>query len=647
MPLILLTILLVTPLPALASEALLGAERWRFDLGGKLVAQPAISPGGQVALLTERALVVLEPTGAFVAAHTDAKLPSQPFWQGEALWYRTAAGWAQAGTERRCEVQAQSGWPGVDGRPLFAPPREVVACGESRAVVATRRGGEGQLFRVGDGWAVADVFTVDFLSAQFQGRGQRSLPEWGSPTTGGDAGLFVTTPSGRVDLADVRGGLVWKGFPAPAGVPVPTRAGGVLLLGDRGVTLVQPPRETWSLPVAAGVRVAAALESGDFALLERTGRIGIVREGRLVWGRALRDATPILAAHPSGFLLVQEGTVLRALAAPPAESSSVQDRCAPPAPPVVAGKTLRIQGFAVGAPGCQGPRLELACARDKCAGAGRIAWAQECGVGCASAPAGDAVVLADAGGLRRIDRKGRVRRVAPKLAPSAEAPRIGAAADGRIALARGRELASIDARGTVTTRELGAPWVAGPVLLRNEIAGLDADLRIVAVRRGEAREVPVALGPLKGAQRAELLAFGETVCAEAPDRAGCAADGRPLPPLSLAPRALLFGQEVRTCEDRTALCLWTPAASEPETLFWKAGGRVDALVSIGDGTVAAFVDGRRVVALGPDGAPRWTAQLGSGDARCEGGWVARLAPNLVAAQACGRVVGIETGLAAP
>jgi hypothetical protein len=396
------------------------------------------------------------------------------------------------------------------------------------------------------------------------------------------------------------------------------------------------------MPVLAGARAAAALDDGSFAVLERAGRVGLVREGRVVWGRRLEAPGSILTAHPGGFLLVQDAGNLVAIASAPPDAGAAfpvtgglardgrpalvtpRDRCPLPPPTTLSKGTLRVDGFAASDDGlCRYPRLEVGGADAKRAGRTRFRFA--CDEDCRVSLGGGRVVLADARGLAEVDAKGVRKPLKTKTIGG-----IGALA--------------VDGRGLVVVaadRFPEAP-VGRAVLIGEELHGLTSGGRLwSATRDGTVRVRP--LPPDARATAPGLAVFGMTVCVAGSGHAGCATREESFRALPLTPRVTWFGERAAPCEDASSLCLH--GEGEADQPVFKASGRIDDLALPGDGSLALLANGRVITDLTPDGATRWEVVLAPPEAPCGGeAWLERVSPALLVAHACGLLVGVETGL---
>lgn len=634
-------ILLGLVLAASAAQAAgpLGSERWRFPLAGPLVSQPAISAPGRIAVATARTLVVLTAEGR-VEAKVDGVVPAQPFWAGEELWFRTSAGWLpwRSGVFGDvCAVQAVSGAADADGRPVFAVDGELVTCDPARKPLFQRRGRAGQVWAEADGWRVADDGVFDSFLSNGRYRAGAPVTQVGFPAGPGRSGeMIVSTPGGVLAAVDALLRPVWRGSGGVDGPPVTTRSGAVVLLSDRRLTLADPPFVSWALPVPAGVRAAIALDDGSIAVLERTGHLAIVREGRVTWTRALADSGNILAAHPSGALLVQDHGALVAIEAPPADRGarfpvalgvarasapakpSWRSRCPAPGPGRLLGGQLRVEGGAVVEAGtCAYPVIETRVSGS----AGKKLFSTSCGESCRASAGDGRIVITIDGRIEAWDAKGR----------------------SKVIRANGPVLAGIGVDGarvqTITREQLGQAPLGDAVPFAGGLAGFDATGSIWI--GGEDRPVKrLTLGPAPRVDAPRFVAFGGTLCAEGRGRAGCVIDGKVLPALSLEPRAAWFGDRIEACDRGRALCAVGEGLSYRR--LRALDGPLRALHVMGDGTLAVLA-GTRLSVLWPDGSERWGATLGES---CEGeAWLSRPSRGVLAVRACGAVAAFATGLA--
>lgn len=634
------TLAVALPARAATTGALPGVERWRHALRGPLVAQPSVSPGGRIAVQTGQGLQLLRADGTVEAELAEAR-PAQPMWGGETVWFRADDGWrtwSPEGAAGACAVLAPSGALDAAGRAVFAREGELVACGPEKKALFPRHGSEAQVWPLADGWLTADDWYLESFTAAGATRGGGLVTSLGFPAGPGvGAQMLVVTPSGALAALDVAARLRWRGAQGVDGPPVTTRSGALVLLADHAVTLADPPLVSWSLPVLAGARAAAALDDGSVAVLERTGQLGLVREGRVVWSRRLDGPGNILAAHPDGLLLVQDAGALVAVTAPPPDAGArypvalgldrsarpavalLRARCPAPGPGRVSKGTLHVDGFAPARDGtCRFPALETPVTKV----AGKEAFRTPCGDGCRVGSGGGRVVVADASGrLDELDGSGRrhaLRRAGPVLAAvgvdemhvwTLAADKLGSAAAVGRAVPFDGTLAGVDVNGRL--------WLGddGREVKRFEL-----------VRSGAASSTSVA-------------AFGATVCAQGPGRAGCWSQGQLLPALPLTPRVTWFGERAAPCADPTVLCLSSDGTTtEP---LWHAAGPIDALVSLGDGSVAVLAAGR-VTALWPDGSVRWALALAPEPCAGEA-WLAPVSVGLLVARGCGVLAGIRTG----
>lgn len=308
-------LVLTSVLLASAAEAA-PTVAWRVDLGGPAASHPAVSASGHIAISTATGVLVLDGDGK-VLRRLEA-VPCQPMWDGDALWVRTEAGWVR---HRGDEVSQACGSTtsailSPDGALLFASDRALESCGDERKVLVERQGRAGHVFALAGGYATADEWWLELFDAAFAPVARVRVDEVGFPVGVDPAGrLLVTAPNGRLRAVDLAGIVIWQGPAGDDGPPLATTSG-LVVLGGRALSLIDGEQTVWSLPVAAGVRQAALLEDDTVAILERSGRLGLVQGGRPVWAKRLHEPGQLFGLHPSGLLLVQEGRHLVAWRSP-------------------------------------------------------------------------------------------------------------------------------------------------------------------------------------------------------------------------------------------------------------------------------------------------------------------------------------------
>lgn len=301
-----------------ASAAPTPSALWSFGAGSRATSHPAVGTTGLIAFATEKGVVVLDERGALVR-RVDALPTHQPFWDGDKLWVLTKAGWVREGEEGGCAAHGM--------RPTLTPTGELLQAGE-RALflcdepVQSRKGRAGEMFVLRDGYVAADAWWIEFFGADFTPRGSVRVAEAGAAAGVDEQGrLLVLGADGQLRTLDETGQLS-GGVPGDGGPPL-VGASGVVVLGSRAVSVVSEGAVRWTLPIAAGVRQAAVLEGGHVAVLERTGRIGLIQDGKPVWARRLSDPGQFFGAHPAGLLLVETGGKIVAWRAPPPEAGAL------------------------------------------------------------------------------------------------------------------------------------------------------------------------------------------------------------------------------------------------------------------------------------------------------------------------------------
>lgn len=307
-------------LPALASA--LPEVAWRLDLKGPALSHPAVSTSGLIAVSTQGAVWVVDAKGA-VLRKISGTTSGQPMWDADALWVPTPQGWTRhAGDEvsKPCAPAAATPTLTADGRLLWAGARTLETCD---SVIASRKGREGQVIVVRDGFVTVDAWWLEFFDTSFKQLAQVRVEQVGSPA-GVDAQgrLLVTAPNGTLRAVDATGTVVWQGPAGDDGPPLvaPT---GLLVSGGRTLSLIDGEHTRWSLSIAAGARQAAVLEEGQIAFLERTGRLGLVQNGRPIWATRLTEPGQLFGVHPEGLVFVQEGTRLVAWRFPRPDPASL------------------------------------------------------------------------------------------------------------------------------------------------------------------------------------------------------------------------------------------------------------------------------------------------------------------------------------
>ena len=314
-------VLLLSVAPALAAP---GEVAWRVDLQGPALSHPAVSASGRIALATAKGVLVLDPEGEVLQRIEDT-VSGQPMWDGEKLWVRTAQGWRRhAGEEVSEPCPADTALPTLDraGHLVWASERALETCAPERRLLVARKGRAGQVLFLREGLATADEWWLELFDAELKPTVILRVDEVGTPAgVDRDGRLVVTAPNGRLRTLDAKGRIVWEGPLGDDGPPLATKRG-LVVLGGRSVSLVDGTDTRWSVPVAAGVRQAAVLEGGVVAILERSGRLGLIEDGRPVWARRLLDPGQLFGVHPTGLLLVQEGDLLVAWRSPPPDTAA-------------------------------------------------------------------------------------------------------------------------------------------------------------------------------------------------------------------------------------------------------------------------------------------------------------------------------------
>ncbi len=634
----------VLALIALALAKPVGTELWRVALDAPLLAQPAVSESGDIALLTRAGVALVDSSGVTKATVADVRVPFQPFWQGDRVWLRAQDGWRTWGRDgvagRACDVNAQSGAVDDRGRVLFAPPEEIVECAAGGAHVLTRRrGGLAQLFSYPGGYVTGDEWFVESFDRELRSIGARVTTEVGYPGAVSLAGtILVTTPAGRIDALDRFGTLLWHGPPGAGGSCILMRGGSILMPGDRELSVVDPPWTLWSMPVPAGVRAALAFEEGSVALVDRLGRVGVAREGRLQWSRLLKEPGNILAPFADG-VLVQDGTDVVAIAAWRADggdptrdqrtrSAPMRRRC-PPAPHTPLERhRLHLDGPAFfDGDSCTYPSVELEASADR----GRVKWRVPCGSDCSAAPTPDGgLVRTDHARLVRTDAAGNGARVlATKLAPGAQV----AVSGPWIGVRSGTDLLWLDSKGRQKKkRTLERAWTGGIAFDGESIAGVSDDRLVLMPMDGSPTRLALGkgeAGPLR------VFRFGSMPCALGSGVAGCELGGR-LAQLSVEPRSAWWGESIVRCAPES-LC--HRSAGAPDERFFKASAAIDQFEREGE-LVVVLVAGREVDAVSPDGEVQWRATFKAEGACAADRWLARTPKGDVLARGCDAVVAI-------
>lgn len=299
---------LAAVVPALAS-ATAPKVAWRVDLKGPALSHPAISASGLVAVSTSDTVFVVDAGGQVVERITGTTF-GQPMWDADALWVPTPRGWTRhrdGEPSAPCAPAAASPALAADSRLLWAGNRTLETCD---AVVSPRKGREGQVIVVRNGYVTADAWWLEFFDLSLKPVAQVRVDQVGSPV-GVDARgrLLVVASNGTLRAVDNDGTVVWQGPAGDDGPPLVVSSG-LLVSGRRALSLVDGEHTRWSLPVAAGVRQAAALENGQVAFLERSGRLALVDNGRPAWATRLTEPNQLFGVHPDGLVFVQEGTQL-------------------------------------------------------------------------------------------------------------------------------------------------------------------------------------------------------------------------------------------------------------------------------------------------------------------------------------------------
>lgn len=627
-------ILALALVPAAALAAPEGSVAWRYKLDGPLTSQPAVSPEGRIAITTSSGLHVLDAQGKH--ERSVPGVTGQPMWAGERVWAQVARGWQWTSATTSgplCNVQVPSAALDSAGNLVVATDRALETCEPRRRRLAARKGRQGLVFPLGDGWASADEWTIELIGADGKVRAELPVMEVGAPVAVTHDGLLlVTTPGGRLDAYDANGKRRWAGPDGADGRPVESRAG-LLMLGSRAVSLVDPPLAHWSLPIAAGARAAVALDDGSVVVLERAGRLGLVRNGAIAWAKALKSPGQALGAHPSGLVLVEDGGQLVAFVAPPPDRGAAYPIAGglarswqgTPAPRASCGSTpsyeMRDGRLTVFGPGverdgaCVRPSIGTRCSKETCSDAGRVVTSIACGEGCAATIATDAIWTATDGVLTRYDAAGKALRLPM---PPGRVRALGVDADGAVVLIdRGYVL--VDRKGRATRVEHGAQWTGGLVLAGRVARANDANgMELSLSRNGVQKASPVFV------RSGRSVRFGETSCFDG--RCGDAAA-----PVS----AVSFGDRLAVCGDGRSLCRNGAPVFSTESALTQ-------LVAMPDGTTAVLA-GTEVLGLWPDGSTWWSLAPET----CEGEtWMSLVSPERLAIRRCGRVDVLATGVAA-
>ncbi len=605
--------------------------RWRYRLAAPLKAQPAVSESGRIALVVGASLEVLDEKGRRIARVPGLK-PSQPMWQGDVLWYRDVKGWRRwpAGTDDLvCDIDARLGAVDAQG-PVFAAPGAIVRCAAPIEIIAQRRPDPSSVMPFFGGWLATGEWLVESFGPKGL-RASRPVSELGFPAGLGGAGeAIVVRQGGELRGVDALLQPLWAGPVGLDGPPVTGSSGASLLAAGRSVVLASPPFESWRLAVPGGVRATAMLASGDVALLERTGHLALIREGRPVWATTLAGADNFLGLTPAGALLVQNRGALEALpvgtpdrsGALPVWSGTTRawtsgspesEACPPPVPPKRRGGRLVVSGFQRREAGrCRGPQLS-ASARSR---PPQPVLDASCGEGCRVTVTPERLFWSDAAGRIESWREGPGRRIER----ASGEPLVGIGVDGD--------------RWFAVPATLVPSRVVGPqVMWRKRVVGLSEDGRLWWSPEG--RTLASRALPASSAEGWNLLAWEGTLCASIPGAGGCTVDDAFGPLLHLVPRAAWFGEQVRACDGGEALCVGLGDAPKP---IWRGRGRIVGMLPTGDGSLVVLA-GAELVWLWPSGDVRWRLSLApTGCADDRSALLARVGNGKVAAHSCGRLV---------